>query len=411
VVPPGRGLVRASLCSIQKTRFPRQKTFPGLRMGARIAGLALGLVLALASPAPGVALSDVAPSPAAESAILVDSVDGRVLWEKNSHERRAIASLTKIATALVVLENTPAGATVIASRNAEAVGESDPLVSEIGLIEGEQQTVEQLLHGLLLESANDAAIALAQHVAGSVPAFVELMQQRVQDLGAFDTHFRNPHGLDEPDHYSSAFDLMLVAREAMRNPVFREIVRTLRYEIPGYGDRLPRLVENRNRLLFTYPGSDGIKTGRTRAAGRTLVASAARDLESRITVILSSPNPEQDATQLLDYGFNGFRRTNVAQAGKSWGYLTFGDGSTLALVPDRDLSLLVSPDGATPEARYDQKTSRLLVSFSLGEQLEAAVTRSCLAQPCRQPRASSHNPVTVLWQLIAPLARPLSSVR
>ena len=176
-----------------------------------------------------------------------------------------MASTTKIMTALLVLEQANLN-DVVTVFPAALVGEAS-----MGLVAGESLTVEDLLWGLLLRSGNDAAAALAEHVAGSQQAFVDLMNQRAAELGLTSTHFANPHGLDAPDHYSSAEDLWRLAELAMANPAFRTMVATQSHEAAG------RQLFNINELLGLYPGADGIKTGTSDAAGQCLVGSASQD--------------------------------------------------------------------------------------------------------------------------------------
>lgn len=248
------------------------------------------------------------------------------------------------------------------SARAEAIGATDPLVTELEVAAGESLTVEQLLHGLLLTSASDAAVALAEHVAGSEKAFAALMNERARRAGATRTNFVNPHGFDHQDHYSTAADLALVAMEAMRNPSFGRIAATKEYDLVRPGRKTQRLV-NRNELLGVFEGANGVKTGQTRAAGKTLVASARRKDEFRIAVVLGSPEPFAEAAALLNYGFTGFRRFFAARAGGEWGTLTFGDGTTVRLTAAADLSVLIETAAADPVSRYDRKTGRLLVDL------------------------------------------------
>jgi D-alanyl-D-alanine carboxypeptidase (penicillin-binding protein 5/6) len=200
-----------------------------------------------------------------------------------------MASTTKIMTALLVLERSALDELVVVSPNA-LVGESN-----MGLVAGEQLSVEDLLWGLLLNSANDAAVALAEHVAGSEAAFVELMNQRAAELGLTGTQFANVHGLDAPNHASTARDLWRLAEVAMQSPVFRQMVATQSYTAAGHP------LWNRNELLAIYPGADGIKTGTTDLAGQCLVASVTRDGHRAVAVILGSQDRYRDAQVLFDH--------------------------------------------------------------------------------------------------------------
>ncbi|MGC8839761.1 MAG: D-alanyl-D-alanine carboxypeptidase family protein, partial [Anaerolineae bacterium] len=250
--------------------------------GMRLAPAQVEVLLALEAP----------PTPLAEAALLGDESTGEVLWEKNAHQRRAVASTTKIMTALLTLERADLDGEVVVSPAASYTGGN-----MVGLAPGERLSVRDLLYGLLLNSGNDAATALAEHVAGSAEAFVDLMNARAQALGMADTHFVNPHGLDAEGHYSSAYDLWLLTREAMKNPVFRDIVAT---PVQTLG---PRTYVNLNLLLTAYPGADGVKTGTSDWAGECLVASATRRGHRLIAVVLHSPDRYGDARALLDWGF------------------------------------------------------------------------------------------------------------
>ena len=250
---------------------------------------------------------------AAKGAVLLDASDGSagVLWEKNSHARLPMASTTKIMTALVAIENLPLSTVV--NIPAAAVGIEG---SSVYLCEGEHQTLESLLYALMLESANDAATAIAIEVAGSVEKFAVMMNERAAVLGLCDTHFVNPHGLDDPDHYTSAYDLALIAREAFRNPDFRKIAGTYRSSMPLGSSDGARLLINHNRLLRTYPGAVGGKTGFTKKSGRCLVTAAERDGLMLISVTLSDPNDWDDHTKMLDFGFSGYENILLAVAGE-----------------------------------------------------------------------------------------------
>jgi D-alanyl-D-alanine carboxypeptidase len=212
-----------------------------------------------------------------------------------------MASITKLMTALLALERSDLGDRVVVSQDA-LVGEST-----MGLQAGEVVTVEDLLWGLLLNSGNDAAVALAEHVAGSVPAFVAMMNTRAAELGLANTHFSNPHGMDAPDHYGSAYDLWRLAEKALAYPKFREIVATRSKTVAGHP------LWNRNELLGTYPGADGVKTGTTDLAGQSLVASATREGHRALAVILGSSDRYADARALLDFYFSVFRWTQAPQ--------------------------------------------------------------------------------------------------
>lgn len=242
------------------------------------------------------------PAVTAGAYVLMDQTTGAVLVAKNADEPRPPASLTKIMTALVALENEPLDGTVTVSANAARTGGAI-----FGMAPGDRDALWKLLYGLLFRSGNDAAVAIAESVSGSVPRFVELMNKKARALGARSTHFVNPHGLPARGHVSTARDLALIAREAMANPVFAQIVG--RKERSFVWDGEPRLVSNINRFVWDYPGARGIKTGYTASAGFCLAAAAERDGRKLIAILLGSDSNSDrwaEARALMDYGFRNF---------------------------------------------------------------------------------------------------------
>lgn len=238
------------------------------------------------------------PSVSAESAVLIDE-DGEVLYEKNANAKGYPASTTKIMTALVTLEKLDELGLDIKSEiivPEEAVGIEG---SSIYLKKGERLTIEELLYGLMLRSGNDSAAALAVCMGGSLGEFVSMMNERAAALGCSGTHFTNPSGLYEENHYTTASDLAKIAHEAMKREDFREIVRAKDWQ----SEDGSRSFHNKNKTVFQYEGATGIKIGFTKASGRTLVASAERDGRQMIAVVLRDGNWFNDAYALMDYGF------------------------------------------------------------------------------------------------------------
>jgi D-alanyl-D-alanine carboxypeptidase (penicillin-binding protein 5/6) len=280
------------------------------------------------------------PAISAPSAILADLDSGQILYEKAADEPRPIASLTKIATALLVLERTRPHDLVTVSPQAAGDGRTAG-VAELGLVPGERIAVEHLLYALLLQSANDAAVALAEHVSGSADAFVRAMNARVRRLGATDTRLASPSGLDDSGA-STARDLVRITRAAYRMPGFASIVATRTKQIPAPDGQPPRVVQNRNALLWLYPGAIGTKTGFTSRAGYCIVAAAARGGVRLVAVVLGAPRDAfSDAAALLDHGFFAFERREVIAAGEPLGTVEISGrevpvasgGSLVALVP------------------------------------------------------------------------------
>lgn len=244
----------------------------------------------------------------ARSAILIDADDGSVLFEKDSTKRLPMASTTKIMTALVALEKCPLDREVVIP--AAACGIEG---SSVYLKAGERLTMEELLYALLLSSANDAATAIAIEVGGSVEGFAELMNEKVREFSLTDTHFTNPHGLDDAAHYTTAADLAAIAKAALANADFRSIVSTYRHAI-GSGDSTRHLM-NHNRLLKLYDDAIGVKTGFTKSSGRCLVSAAERDGVTLIAVTLSDPDDWADHEAMLDYGFSQIESVSLCEAG------------------------------------------------------------------------------------------------
>jgi D-alanyl-D-alanine carboxypeptidase (penicillin-binding protein 5/6) len=282
------------------------------------------------------------PAVPAVAAYLMDPDTGDVLYQKNPDKSYPMASTTKIMTAIVAIENCSLDQTMQISDRAAAVGESSAWLSK-----GETLTAEQLLYCLLLQSANDAAVALGEGIAGSEQAFVQMMNDKASQLGLADTHFSNTHGLDAKGHYTSAHDLAMIAAYAMQNPTFRKIVGTRSYELAWPGHPSPRVFENHNKLLSTYQGATGMKTGYTANAGKCLVASAERDGRQLISVVLNGGDGYWDeSTQLLDYGFDSFSRVEFAYSGQSLGKIDVGNFPTrkVAAVSASDLVFTVRND-------------------------------------------------------------------
>lgn len=234
----------------------------------------------------------------ARSAIVIDAESGRVLFEKNAYIKRPMASTTKVMTAIIALENCDLNEVVTVSRNAALVNGST-----INLTTGEKLTMRELMYGLLLRSGNDAAIAIAEHIGGSVDGFAKMMNDKAREIGAYNTKFTTPHGLDEEGHYSTAYDMALITRYALKNPVFNDIVGTRSIQVGK------RTMNNTNEMLWGYEGADGVKTGYTGKAGRCLITSATRNGRRYISVVLFCDSRDQRALsskKILDYAFDRY---------------------------------------------------------------------------------------------------------
>lgn len=269
----------------------------------------------------------------AVSAVLLEGESGRVLYAQNADEERLIASITKIMTAVVALEHGDVNApyTVTAEDMAEG--------SSMYLTPGEELTLEELLYGLMLVSGNDAALAVAHCVAGDEASFVELMNETAARLGMTHTSFANPNGLDAEGHCSSARDMAILARACLENEVLAKIAATKSITLGA------RSFTNHNKLLWRYEGCVGLKTGYTKAAGRTLVSAARREGMTLVCVTLNAPSDWADHTALFDWGFSGYEARALVREGERAGRLpvygglvpvcpvTAGEDLTAALAP------------------------------------------------------------------------------
>jgi D-alanyl-D-alanine carboxypeptidase (penicillin-binding protein 5/6) len=254
-----------------------------------------------------------------EAAIVMDTATGRILFEKNIHQRLPMASTTKIMTALVALEQVPLDKIVVV--DPAAVGVEG---SSIYLRAMEEIKMQDLLYGLMLRSGNDAAMAIAIEAAGSVEDFAQLMNAKAKELGAYNTSFMNPHGLSHSQHYTTAYDLALITREAMQNPTFKEISKARHWRAQRSEDY--NYFINKNKILSTVEGGDGVKTGFTKAAGRCLVASATRNDMQLIAVTLNDGNWFNTTKELLDKSFSIYSPHVVFRAGDLVGSLTVSNG-------------------------------------------------------------------------------------
>lgn len=272
-------------------------------------GLALALASILLIAAPGVTKAEEQePSIQAGGAVLIEAGSHMVLYAKTGNEKLPMASTTKIMTALLTLEHCALDETVVIPK--EACGVEG---SSMYLRQGEDLSVRDLLYGLMLVSGNDAAMALAIHVAGSVENFAQLMNARALELGARNTHFVTPNGLPDRQHYTTAYDLSLIAAEAMEREEFRQIVGSTYYKTTTGG--VIRALKNKNRILWEYEGGCGVKTGYTKEAGKCLVFAAERNGMLLIGVVLNCYDMFPSAKEIMDYGFEQYEMATVIKAG------------------------------------------------------------------------------------------------
>lgn len=247
------------------------------------------------------------PTVSANNAVLIEQSTGRILYDKKAHEKQNIASITKIMTAIIAIESGKMDEMATASRKAVYTEGSS-----IYLKEGEKMSVEDLVYGLMLRSGNDAAVTIAEHVAGSEEGFVYLMNEKAKWLGMTNTHFDNPHGLDSDTHYSSAYDMALLMRYAMQNEEFREITGASSYK----SDKREYSWKNKNKLLTVYyKYCTGGKTGFTKKTGRTLVSTASKDGMDLIAVTLNAPDDWRDHMAMYDWGFENYEMMPLSEQG------------------------------------------------------------------------------------------------
>ncbi|AEV69407.1 D-alanyl-D-alanine carboxypeptidase [Acetivibrio clariflavus DSM 19732] len=305
------------------------------------------------------------PKIEAGAAIVMDMKSGRVLYEKNAHARKAIASTTKIMTAIVALERGNLEDKVKVSKRAANIGGST-----INLKEGEEWTLKELLYGLMLRSGNDAAIAIAEHIGGSVEGFAALMNEKARELGLKNTQFKTPHGLDTPGHYSTAYELAQLTRYALNNPIFSQIVGTQNISVKG------RSFYTTNEMLGAYPGADGVKTGYTGQAGRCLVTSATRNNMRLISVVLNCSSRTvraKNSRAILDYAFNNYRLTKLLDESDNITEIQVSKGKAenVSVVPEKGIEMpLTEEEKSKMEMNvclyYDKLNAPVLSDFEVG---------------------------------------------
>ncbi len=249
------------------------------------------------------------PILSSNAAVVYDRTTGQMIWGKNENEKRAMASTTKIMTAMIVLEKANLKDVVTVSKKAANTGGS-----VLHINTGDKISVNDLLYGLLLRSGNDTAVALAEHVGGSVEGFATLMNQKAKELGLTGTHFVTPHGLDSDEHYTTALELAKLTDNALNNEKFAQIVNTKKITISVNGS--PRTIINTNELLGVLQGVNGVKTGFTGNAGRCLVTSCTRNGNQIITVVLGADTKKQrteDSIKLIEYAFANYERIDLQE--------------------------------------------------------------------------------------------------
>ena len=309
----------------------------------------------------------------APSWVLLDPETGRVLEEKNAHQRMFPASTTKTMTALLAIESGKLDEVFTIGPNPPKTGEQS-----INLMQGERFLLHDLVRAALIKSANDSCVAIAEAVAGDVPTFVKMMNEKAKEIGAKDTHFCNPHGLHNSNHYTTAYDLGLIAQAAMRHPEFNEITRTKEAAIHGNWKIGPsRPLVNRNRLLLRWNPCDGVKTGYTRQAGRCLIASATQiDASSKepwrlLCVVLHAPDSWHDAQALLQYhGFAHFEPFLAARSGEEIDLAPVQNGAKATAILPQDAVLTLrqgEQNNLTRQVQWNPLSAPLQAGQTIGQ--------------------------------------------
>lgn len=284
-------------------------------------------------------IASAAPEPPvvkAKSAIVIDATTGKVLYSKDAEAQRYPASTTKMMSLIVALEYGHLDDLVTASKTAASTEGSS-----LELTQGEKLKMIDLLYGIMLISGNDATVAVAEHIAGSVEKFAQLMTEKAHAIGANDTHFANSSGLPDPNHFSTAHDLARIAAYGYKNPLFVEIVSTKHRVIPWAGRDYGRDLYNENRMLWLSEGGNGVKTGYTDAAGRCLVSGAKRNGVQLITVVLDSETMWDDSLALLNFGFSQVTPETMCTEGDILKTIRVKNGKTEAIKLVANANLIV----------------------------------------------------------------------
>ncbi|MCE5200628.1 MAG: D-alanyl-D-alanine carboxypeptidase family protein [Armatimonadota bacterium] len=285
------------------------------------------------------------PDVKAASAVVMDARTGQMLYAKNPHTRRPNASTTKMMTAILIIEHCGMDDIMTASKNVAQT----PFTS-IHLMPGEQITARDLLYGMMIRSANDAAVAAAEHIGGSVSKFSVMMNKKAKEIGCTDTHFVTPNGLYNPGHYSSAYDLSLIAMYGLNKyQLFNDVVNTRKYTLDSRTmNRKDIAVFAKSKFLKDYPGADGVKSGYIKQAGYCYVGSATRDGWRLVSTVLKSDNASRDTEIIMDYAFSNYEPVDVAKASGVYTKVKVDGGAAgeVPVAPVKDLTVIVPKTGA-----------------------------------------------------------------
>ena len=322
-------------------------------------------------------ITDIAPN--AKSAILIEATTGKIIYEKNSHEKLAPASMTKIMSMLLIMENIDKGVIkwndkVTASANASSMGGSQILLET-----GEQMTVYDLFKGIAVASGNDAVVALSEYIAGSEEEFVNLMNQKVKELGLKDTVFKNPHGLDTANHYSSAYDMSIIAKELVKHEKVFEFT-SIYEDYLRKGTKRELWLVNTNKLVRFNPIVDGLKTGYTKEAGYCLTATAKKNDMRLISVVMGEPDTKvrsSETTSLLDYGFAKYKAMKVVDKNTVIDKLKIEKASNknVNIVPIENYSVITEKTNKIGKITYDLKLNNIKLPIKKGSKIGKIIVK------------------------------------
>ncbi len=317
--------------------------------------------------------------PNAVSGVLMDATTGEIIFEKNKDEQVAVASMTKMVAQIIILENIESGKIkwddiVTASANASGMGGS-----QIYLTTGEEMTVLDMMKGISMASANDATVAMAEFIAGTEVEFVEMMNKKVEELGLKNTHFKNCTGLDEDDHYSSAYDMAIIARELLKHEKILEFSSVYEDYLREDTDNKFWLV-NTNKLVRFYEGADGLKTGHTDAAKYCLAATAKRDDLRLIAIVLGEENSQirnSETMSLLDYGFNNYKIEILKTTEDIVKEISLDKATSpkISLVPLNDIAILSKKSDDTKKYTYDIKITNNNLPLKIGDEVGKIIVK------------------------------------
>ena len=310
-------------------------------------------------------------APSAKSAILVDNLSGKVLYEKNADEKLAPASMTKLASMLIVMEAIDNGNLKLEDKVTISDEAANMGGSQVFLQAGEVYTVHDLLKSVAIASGNDAVVALSEKVGGSVSGFVDMINKRLKELGATNTNFVNPHGLDAEGHYSTARDMSIIARELLRHEKILEYT-SIYEEYLEKNDGLRIWLVNTNRLVRFYDGVDGLKTGFTKTAGYCLTATAKKNNFRLISVVMgedTTENRSSDTVKMLNYGFNTFKINIIKKKGESLGKVRVEKGKQdfANIVLLNDATEILKNTDPVSEYKFNLKVDKIKAPLKIGD--------------------------------------------